>query len=253
MPRRVNARTSPEATVRISGIQSIPGVLESLGANPARIFAAEKVDPALFDDAENAISLAVVGRLVHRCVEVTGCQHFGLLVGQQGGLRSFGLVGLMARYSPDVQTALSRLSAYIHLYYGGQVVRLDATARRGDAQLLHLPARHQGRRPDRGWRARHLLQRHAQSLRRRLAPARSPIRPPQTGQYQALRPGIPDFAAVRCGTERRWCSRRTGCGVACPKPTPTCSACSRSRSSRSRPATATNSRSRCAACFAPGS
>ena len=120
-----NRAAAQDATVRISGVQSIPAVLESLGANPARILAAEKVDPAIFDNPENPIPLAVLGRLVHRSVEVTGCRHFGLLVGQQGGLRSFGLVGVFARYSPDVQTALVRLGTYTRYYHGGQVVPLE--------------------------------------------------------------------------------------------------------------------------------
>ncbi len=127
MPRRTAKRHAQDVTVRISGVQSMPAVLESLGADSARILAAEKVDPALFDDTENAISLAAVGRLVHRSVEVTGCQHFGLLVGQQGGLRSFGLVGAFARYSPDLQTALGRLETYQHLYHGGQILSLEAS------------------------------------------------------------------------------------------------------------------------------
>ena len=105
----------------------MPAVLESLGADSARIFAAEKVDPALFDDPENPISLAAIGRLVDRSVEATGCQHFGLLVGQQGGLHSFGLVGVFARYSPDLQTALGRLETYQHLYHGGQILSLEAS------------------------------------------------------------------------------------------------------------------------------
>ena len=88
-------------------------------------------------DPENPISLAAIGRLLDRSVEVTGCQHFGLLVGQQGGLRSFGLVGVFARYSPDLQTALGRLGR-VHTPLPRRPGREPGRSRRrGDAQLFH--------------------------------------------------------------------------------------------------------------------
>jgi AraC-like DNA-binding protein len=52
-------------------------------------------------------------------VEKTGCRHLGLLIGQQGGLHSLGLVGLLVKYSPDVGTALRSLVRYSHLHVRG--------------------------------------------------------------------------------------------------------------------------------------
>jgi AraC-like DNA-binding protein len=63
--------------------------------------------------------------LLHQCVVSTGCEHFGLLVGQQGGRHTFGLVGLAALSSPEVETALRKLSALLHLVYGGQILALE--------------------------------------------------------------------------------------------------------------------------------
>jgi AraC-like DNA-binding protein len=105
-------------------VAGIPAVLESLGARPARIFAEAGVDLALFDEPENLVPLTALGHLVKVCVERTGCQHFGLLVGQRGGLQSLGLIGLVVRFSPDVATALRRLGQYMHLYHGGQITAL---------------------------------------------------------------------------------------------------------------------------------
>jgi AraC-like DNA-binding protein len=105
-------------------VAGVPAVLASLGADPAEVFAEAGIDPRLFDARENLISLAAVGHLVALCVAKTRCEHFGLLVGQHGGLHSLGLVGLMVRFSPDVATALRRLGQYMHLYHGGQVTAL---------------------------------------------------------------------------------------------------------------------------------
>jgi AraC-like DNA-binding protein len=124
MARPAVRHASHPATAHISGVAAIPAVLESLGASPAELFADADIDLALFDDPENLISLADLGRLVKLCVARTGCQHFGLLVGQRGGLQSLGLVGLVVRFSPDVATALRRLGQYMHLYHGGQITAL---------------------------------------------------------------------------------------------------------------------------------
>jgi AraC-like DNA-binding protein len=124
---------SRDVTAHISGVAAIPLVLRNLGASPAKVFAEVGVELSLFDDPENLISLPALGRLVKHAVETTGCQHFGLLVGQQGGLQSLGLVGLVVRYSPDVGTALRRLGHYMHLYHGGQIT---AVVEHGNVAVL---------------------------------------------------------------------------------------------------------------------
>ena len=123
-PTRLPQYSDPN--VRISGIVSLPSVLEQLGADASAVFAKARVSLSLFDEPTNPLPITAVGRLVKESVAATGCEHFGLLVGQNGGPQSFGVIGLLAKYSPDVQTALLRLGTYLHLYHGGQVMRLDA-------------------------------------------------------------------------------------------------------------------------------
>jgi AraC-like DNA-binding protein len=73
----------------------------------------------LLDDSENLISYAARGRLLNRCVAATGCEHFGLLLGQRGSLSSFGLVGFLVQHSADVGTALRNFVRYLHLHVRG--------------------------------------------------------------------------------------------------------------------------------------
>jgi AraC-like DNA-binding protein len=63
--------------------------------------------------------------MLEHCATRTGCPHFGLLVGQQAGLGAFGLVGLLVKYSPDVESALHSLSRFMHLHVRGAVVNLS--------------------------------------------------------------------------------------------------------------------------------
>jgi len=108
-----------EATVRVGVAAAIPAVLRSLGADPAEVLTGAGFDPKLFDDPDNLISYAARGRLLGHCVAATGCRHFGLLLGQQGRLSDFGLVGFLVQHAPDVGTALRSLVRYLHLHVRG--------------------------------------------------------------------------------------------------------------------------------------
>lgn len=111
-------------TLRIGATIGLPDVLRSLGEDPAEILAEVGVDLELFDDPNNRISFLARGRLMVHCAGRTGCPHFGLLVGQRAGLLSFGFVGLLAKYSPDLESALDSLIRFMHLHVRGATTNL---------------------------------------------------------------------------------------------------------------------------------
>jgi AraC-like DNA-binding protein len=125
-PHRFHRHSIRNATVSVSGPAAIPAVLLKLGHDPGAILLEAGLDPTLFDDTDNLIPLSGLGRVLALCVARTGCEEFGLLVGQRAGLHSLGLVGLLARYSPDVGTALRRLGEYMYLHHGGTLTTVKA-------------------------------------------------------------------------------------------------------------------------------
>jgi AraC-like DNA-binding protein len=135
--RPAGAGTSPRPTVRVGTILGVPEVLRRLGADPSAVLAEAGIDPALLDNPDNRISLAARGRLFSRCVARTGCRHFGLLVAQQARLNSFGLVGLLAKYSPDVGTALRSMVRFFHIHNRGATIDLAVS---GDRAMLSFGA-----------------------------------------------------------------------------------------------------------------
>jgi len=110
--------------LRIGATMGVPPVLRSLGLVPAEVLSAGGFDQGLFDDPDNLISFAARNRLLEHCVAMSGCEHFGLLIGQHGGLHSLGLVGLLVKYSPDVEAALANLVRYFHLHAHGATLNL---------------------------------------------------------------------------------------------------------------------------------
>ncbi len=136
VPAMASAALRParvSATVRVGSVWAIPEVLRSLGTDPATVLLGTGLEPTLFDDRQNLISLADRGRLLDHCARVTGCRHFGLLVGQQGGLHNLGLIGLLVRNSCDVGTAMRNLVGYFHLHMRSAVTRLEVD---GDVAML---------------------------------------------------------------------------------------------------------------------
>lgn len=82
------------------------------------------IDPDLFADPDNLITYAARDRLFRQCVSRTGCQHFGLLVGQRMNLKALGLVGLLMRTSPNAGRALVSIVNLLHLHSQGAVMAL---------------------------------------------------------------------------------------------------------------------------------
>ena len=124
MASRTDTADSAGATVRVGTIKPIPGLLRDFGLDPAAVLEQAGLAPGLFDDPDNLLSYRARGRLMALCARRTGCPHFGLLVGERGGLHSLGLVGLLVKNSPDVETALHNLVVYFHLHVRGAMTRV---------------------------------------------------------------------------------------------------------------------------------
>ena len=117
-------RGSTGTVVRVASIMSIPAVLRSLGADPAKVLAEAGYEPEFFDNPDTRISFAARNRLLAHCSTTTGCPHLGLLIGQHAGLHSLGLIGLLVKYAPDVGSALLTLVRYLHLHVRGATTSL---------------------------------------------------------------------------------------------------------------------------------
>lgn len=131
---RQSVETGPtEAMLRIGATMGVPLVIKRLGFSPGEVLSSGGFDVSLFDDPDNTMSFVARGRLMAHCAAKTECDHFGLLVGECGGLKSLGLIGLLMKYSPDVLAALNNLVRYFHLHAHGASASLEVD---GDAVIL---------------------------------------------------------------------------------------------------------------------
>lgn len=137
MPKQATGEGTTEDMVRIGTIMAVPSILRGLGLNPLEVLSECGIDLATFDDPDNKISYTLQNRVLNYCAVRSNCEHFGLLVGQQAGLYSLGLVGLLMRYSPDVGTALRALVRYFHLHAHGPSLTLQV---QGDTTIFGFQA-----------------------------------------------------------------------------------------------------------------
>ncbi len=105
--------------VQLGPILAIPTVLSELGVRPQRAFAQAGVDLRLFKDPASRIQFEALGRLFDACVSLTGCPHFGLLVGERCNLKSFGPLGYLMRNCATVGEAVRGLLLHFHLHDRG--------------------------------------------------------------------------------------------------------------------------------------
>lgn len=117
-------RTAGGGTIILTALSAVPDVLKHLGVDPSVVLAAAGIDPKRLQEPESSISYAAMGQLLTRCVALSRCPHFGLLVGARQGLSSLGVVGFLVQHSPDVGTGLKNLVAHMHHYQRGAVPTL---------------------------------------------------------------------------------------------------------------------------------
>lgn len=129
-----------DAFVRVGPLMSIPSLLREFDCSPEQILGDAGLSLAQFEDPDTEISFLAGSRMLASCVAATGCQHFGLLMGEQAGSSSLGLSGFILRFAPNVGAALQALLRHMELHDQGGV---PVVTTRGEISSLgyaiHLP------------------------------------------------------------------------------------------------------------------
>jgi len=109
-------QAASEATFRVGPLVNIARVLRSLGCEPGPVFKQAGYKLKDFQDPDHRHSYLKADHLLAGCVEATGCEHFGLLLGKQADPSMLGVAGFMVRVAPDVEHALQGLVENLNLH-----------------------------------------------------------------------------------------------------------------------------------------
>lgn len=126
-----------EGTLRVAPFGGVPDLLTRLGVKPAAPLREAGIPVDHLSDPENTISVDQAGRLLERCVAHTGCEQFGLLLGETVSLDTLGPIGSLSRAARDVGSALRGLVLALHLHDRVTVPALRHVGR--EAALTTIP------------------------------------------------------------------------------------------------------------------
>jgi AraC-like DNA-binding protein len=119
-----------DGEVRIGPVAAIPEVLRMFGVVPSGPFVRAGVPLQAFKNPDHRIAFESLGRLLDESATATGCEHFGLLVGERFELDGLGAIGRLMGNSTTVGEALRALLLHLYLHDRGAVpilINLDAS------------------------------------------------------------------------------------------------------------------------------
>ena len=114
-----------DSTFRVGPLINLPKLLVKLDCEPDPIFENAGFNREDFEDTENRLPYVSCSRLLADCVKVTGCDHFGLLLGQMAGPSYLGVAGFLASTASTVGQALQALVENLDLHDEGGACSLQ--------------------------------------------------------------------------------------------------------------------------------
>jgi len=114
--------------IRSAVLKPFSELLEELGADPLAVVKAAGVASELLREPELLISHQDFLPLLEEAVRATGCEHFGLLLGERNSLQSLGLLGLLLRSAPTFKVALQEMISHLQVHARGIIRTLHSDA-----------------------------------------------------------------------------------------------------------------------------
>jgi AraC-like DNA-binding protein len=97
--------------VRAIVLNGFEELVRRLGANPLALLHESNIDPFILENPDALIPASVFSSLLEKTAEVTGCNHFGLLLSKQRNLNAFG--GVVVRLMESSSSLEIAINAWI--------------------------------------------------------------------------------------------------------------------------------------------
>ena len=129
-PKNPHARTvdicpAGDSPVRVGPMVNIAPVLSELGQDAEEVFNQVGLKLEWYTNPDAQVSYLRCGRLFAEAASATGCDYFGLLVGQASKPSHLGLVGFLVRTAETVEEALNHFIEYLDLHDKGGTLSLS--------------------------------------------------------------------------------------------------------------------------------
>jgi len=121
--------TQSQAIVRAGPLMGLITILREYGIEPEPILDGFGLKPSQFKNPDFELPFIPTSRLIARCVDLTGCEHLGMLIGMRAEPSSLGIAGFMLSTAQDVNTALQALLRHLDLHDQGGAVNLATNSK----------------------------------------------------------------------------------------------------------------------------
>ena len=111
--------------VRAGPLMGLIAIMQDHGIEPEPILKSFGFKVSNFQNPDFELPFIPTSRFIAHCVEVTECEHLGLLNGMRADPSSIGIAGFMLRTARDVDTALHALQRHLELHDTGGTVTLN--------------------------------------------------------------------------------------------------------------------------------
>lgn len=113
--------------LRIGSAASIPAHLRAFGVEDAPLLHSFGFDPLLLADPDSVLPYSVVVDVLNAAANASQCDHFGLLIGDHGGLDSLGDLGVELRKATSVADAINIWKTGYSSFDSGAVLDVSVT------------------------------------------------------------------------------------------------------------------------------
>lgn len=113
-----------DAPQRVGPLIRIPQLLREFGSCIEAAMEGTGLQPDALSDPENVMSYRQGSALLERCVELTRCAHFGLLLGSRSDCRDLGFPGQLIANAPSLEAAVLSFVSVEHMNSRGASVYL---------------------------------------------------------------------------------------------------------------------------------
>ena len=126
--------------MRAGPLMGLIAILREHGIEPEPVLDSFGFQLCHFENPDFELPYIATSRFIAHCVELTGCEHLGLLNGMRAEPSSLGIAGFMLRTAQNVDMALQALLRHLDLHDQGGVVTLNTNGKFTSlGYALHLP------------------------------------------------------------------------------------------------------------------
>ncbi|WP_067581985.1 AraC family transcriptional regulator [Endozoicomonas ascidiicola] len=105
--------------IRSAVLASFVDLVSELGGDANRVLSQTNINSSLLKDPDASISHRDFYDLLVASIRETGCDHFGLLLGERNTLKNLGLLGLLLRSSPSFEVAIKEMIEHLGVHAKG--------------------------------------------------------------------------------------------------------------------------------------